>query len=32
VYLDRMRSFETLTFLPEFARHWQDKSDETEEG
>ena len=32
VYLDRMRSFETLTFLPEFARHWRDKSDETEEG
>ena len=32
VYLDRMRSFESLTFVPEFSRYWQDKSDETEEG
>ena len=32
VYVDRMRSFESLTFLPEFSRYWQDNSDETEEG
>jgi peptide deformylase len=32
VYLDRMRSFESLTFLPEFSRYWQERSDETDEG
>jgi peptide deformylase len=31
VYLDRMRSFESLTFLPEFSRYWQERSDETDE-
>jgi len=30
VYLDRMRSFESLTFLPEFSRYWQEKTEETE--
>ena len=30
VFLDRMRSFESLTFLPEFSRYWQDPK--TEEG
>lgn len=32
VYLDRMRSFESLTFLPEFSRYWQEKGNETDEG
>ncbi|MCI0626094.1 MAG: peptide deformylase [Acidobacteria bacterium] len=32
VYLDRMGSFESLTFLPEFSRYWQERSDETDEG
>ena len=32
VFLDRMRSFESLTFLPEFSRYWQDNSNEAEEG
>ena len=30
VYLDRMLSFESLTFLPEFARYWEEKADETD--
>ena len=30
VYLDRMRSFESLTFLREFSRYWQEKTEETE--
>jgi len=32
VFLDRMGSFESLTFLPEFSRYWQENSDEPEEG
>lgn len=32
VYLDRMSSFESLTFLPEFSRFWQAKDEEPEEG
>jgi peptide deformylase len=32
LYLDRMHSFESLTFQDEFSRYWQDKSDEAEEG
>ena len=28
VYLDRMRSFESLTFLPEFSRYWQEQRPE----
>jgi len=32
VFLDRMGSFESLTFLPEFSRYWQDNSNEAEEG
>jgi len=31
VYLDRMRSFESLTFLPEFSRYWQERGEETDE-
>ena len=27
VYLDRMRSMETLTFLPEFHRYWLGRSE-----
>jgi peptide deformylase len=30
VYLDRMRSFESLTFLPEFSRYWQEQRPEEE--
>ena len=30
LYLDRMRSFESLTFLSEFSRYWQAKSEEPE--
>jgi peptide deformylase len=30
VYLDRMRSFESLTFLPEFSKYWQEKNEEPE--
>ena len=32
VFLDRMRSFESLTFLPEFSRYWQERSDEPDGG
>jgi len=28
VFLDRMRSFESLTFLPEFSRYWQGQKTE----
>ncbi|MGH9429235.1 MAG: peptide deformylase, partial [Terriglobia bacterium] len=30
VFLDRMRSFESLTFLQEFSRYWQEGTEETE--
>jgi peptide deformylase len=30
VFLDRMRSFESLTFLWEFSRYWQEETEETE--
>ena len=30
VFLDRMRSFESLTFLREFSRYWQEDTEETE--
>ena len=30
VFLDRMRSFESLTFLREFSRYWQEETEETE--
>jgi peptide deformylase len=32
MFLDRMRSFESLSFLAEFTRYWQDKSDGSTEG
>jgi peptide deformylase len=32
VFLDRMLSSESLTFLPEFSRYWQDNSNEAEGG
>ena len=32
VFLDGMHSFESLTFLPEFSRYWQEKGNETDEG
>jgi peptide deformylase len=32
IFLDRMHSLESLSFLVEFTRYWQDKSDESKEG